>query len=59
MVGSVGRVGAAGDNAAMKNFLSLLQENVVDRQVWNTPEKLSIAIVILIERTYRRSGRQE
>jgi transposase InsO family protein len=30
MVGSTGRVGAAGDNAAMESFFSLLQKNVLD-----------------------------
>jgi putative transposase len=35
MVGSMGRVGA-GDNAAMENFFSLLQKNILNRQVWNT-----------------------
>ena len=29
MVGSMGRVGAAGDNAAMESFFSLLQKNVL------------------------------
>ena len=33
MVGSMGRVGAAGDNAAMESFFSLLQKNVLDRRV--------------------------
>ena len=32
MVGSMGRVGAAGDNAAMESFFSLLQKNVLDRR---------------------------
>ncbi|MGY4652941.1 transposase InsO family protein [Mycobacterium sp. URHB0021] len=30
MVGSMGRVGAAGDNVAMESFFSLLQNNVLD-----------------------------
>ena len=34
MVGSMGRVGAAGDNAAMESFFSLLQKNVLDRRRW-------------------------
>lgn len=34
--GSMGRVGAAGDNAAMESFFSLLQKNVLDRKVWAT-----------------------
>ena len=58
MVGSMGRVGAAGDNAAMESFFSLLQKNVLDRQVWVTREELRIAIVTWIERTYHRRRRQ-
>jgi hypothetical protein len=34
MVGSMGRVGAAGDNASMESFFSLLQNNVLDRRAW-------------------------
>ena len=59
MVGSMGRVGAAGDNAAMESFFSLLQKNVLDRQVWATREELRIAIVTWIERTYHRRRRQD
>jgi putative transposase len=58
MVGSMGRVGAAGDNAAMESFFSLLQKNVLDRRVWDTREELRIAIVRWIERTYHRRRRQ-
>ena len=58
MVGSMGRVGAAGDNAAMESFFSLLQKNVLDRQVWATRKELRIAIVTWIERTYHRRRRQ-
>ena len=58
MVGSMGRVGAAGDNAAMESFFSLLQKNVLDRRSWNTREALRIAIVRWIERTYHRRRRQ-
>ncbi len=36
MVGSMGRVGAAGDNAAMESFWSLLQTNVLNQQRWAT-----------------------
>src|SRR3546814_14503877 len=32
MVGSMGQVGSAGDNAAMESFFALLQKNVLDRQ---------------------------
>ena len=58
MVGSMGRVGAAGDNAAMESFFSLLQKNVLDRRRWSTREELRIAIVTWIERTYHRRRRQ-
>lgn len=56
--GSIGRVGAAGDNAAMESFFSLLQKNVLDRRVWATREELRTAIVTWIERTYHRRRRQ-
>ena len=49
MVGSMGRVGAAGDNAAMESFFSLLQKNVLDRQVRATAEDLRIAMVTWID----------
>ena len=58
MVGSMGRVGAAGDNAAMESFFSLLQKNVLDRRTWATRDELRIAIVAWIERTYHRRRRQ-
>ncbi|QIV79732.1 IS3 family transposase [Mycolicibacterium frederiksbergense] len=58
MVGSMGRVGAAGDNAAMESFFALLQKNVLDRRRWSTREELRIAIVTWIERTYHRRRRQ-
>jgi len=58
LVGSMGRVGACGDNAAMESFFSLLQKNVLDRQRWSNREELRVAIVIWIERTYHRRRRQ-
>lgn len=58
LVGSMGRVGAAGDNAAMESFFGLLQNNVLDRRQWGTREELRIAIVTWIERTYHRRRRQ-
>ena len=58
MVGSMGRVGAAADNAAMESFFSLLQKNVLNRRSWDTREQLRIAIVTWIERTYHRRRRQ-
>lgn len=58
MVGSMGKVGACGDNAAMESFFALLQKNVLDRRPWRTREELRIAIVTWIERTYHRRRRQ-
>ncbi|MEW1605452.1 IS3 family transposase [Streptomyces sp. NPDC093808] len=58
MIGSMGRVGAAGDNAAMESFFALLQKNVLDRRAWATRQELRIAIVTWIERTYHRRRRQ-
>lgn len=58
MVGSMGRVGSAGDNAAMESFFALLQNNVLNRQRWATRQDLRLAIVTWIERTYHRRRRQ-
>ncbi|WP_336633324.1 MULTISPECIES: IS3 family transposase [unclassified Microbacterium] len=57
-VGSMGRVGSSGDNAAMESFFTLLQKNVLDRRAWTTREQLRIAMVTWIERTYHRRRRQ-
>jgi putative transposase len=56
--GSMGRVGACGDNAAMESFFALLQRNVLDRQRWSTRAQLRLAIVTWIEKTYHRKRRQ-
>ena len=58
MVGSMGQVGSAGDNAAIESLFALLQKNVLDRQRWATRDELRIAIVTWIERTYHRRRRQ-
>lgn len=58
MVGSMGQVGSAGDNAAMESFFSLLQKNVLDRKRWASRDELRVAIVTWIERTYHRRRRQ-
>ena len=58
MIGSMGRVGAAGDNASAESFFALLQKNVLNRQIWETREQLRVAIVTWIERTYHRRRRQ-
>ena len=57
--GSIGPVGAAGDNAAMESFFALLQKNVLDRQPWTTRQQVRIAIATWIERTYHRHRRQD
>jgi transposase InsO family protein len=57
--GSMGRVGACADNAAMESFFSLLQKNVLNRQRWVTRKQLRLAIVVWIERTYHRRRRQD
>ncbi len=56
--GSMGRVGAAGDNAAMESFFALLQKNVLDRRRWDTRDQLRSAIVSWIEQTYHHRRRQ-
>lgn len=59
VVGSMGRVGVAGDNAAMESFLALIQKNVLDRRPWATRQELRLAIITWIERTYHRRRRQD
>lgn len=56
--GSMGRVAAAADNAAMESFHSLLQKNVLNRQRWRTRAELRYEIVHWIEHTYNRRRRQ-
>jgi putative transposase len=58
LAGSMGRVGAGGDNAAMESFFALLQKNVLDRQRWSGREQLRLAIITWIERTCHRRRRQ-
>ena len=59
LVGSMGRVGACADNAAMESFFSLLQKNVLNRRRWTTRDELRLAIVVWIEKTYHRRRRQD
>jgi transposase InsO family protein len=56
--GSMGRVGACADNAAMESFFSLLQKNVLNRRRWQTRQQLRLAIITWIENTYHRRRRQ-
>jgi len=58
LVGSMGRVGAGGDNAAMESFFSLLQKNVLDRRWWTTRQQLRLAIVGWVEGEYHRKRKQ-
>lgn len=58
LVGSMGRVGAAGDNAAMESFFSTLHTNVLDSRRWVTRAELRLAIIHWIEATYHRRRRQ-
>lgn len=58
LVGSMGRVASAGDDAAMESFFSLLQKNVLNRHTWKTREDLRVEITIWIEYTYNRRRRQ-
>jgi transposase InsO family protein len=59
MVGSMGRVASAGDNAAMESFWSLLQTNVLNQQRWRTRQDLRLAIVVWIEKKYHRQRGQD
>lgn len=54
----MGRVAAAGNNAPMESFFSLLQKNVLDRKRWATRSELHYAVVTWIEHTYNRGRRQ-
>ncbi len=59
LTGSMGRVAAAGDNAAMESFYSLLQKNVFNRcRRWRTRAQLAYELVVWIEHTYNRRRRQ-
>ena len=51
----MGRVDAAGDNAAMESFFALLQKKVPNRRSWATRMKLRIGIVVRIKQKYHRN----
>lgn len=40
LTGSIGRVGAAGHNAAMESFFALLQKNGLNQRRWRTREEV-------------------
>ncbi len=56
--GSMGRVGACDDNAAMESFFALVQNNVLDTRRWRTRAELRQAITAWIEKTCHRRRRQ-
>ena len=59
LVGSMGKVGSAGDNAAVESFFALLWKNVLNRhRRWATRDQLRTEIVTWIERTYHQRRRQ-
>lgn len=59
LVGSMGRVAPAGDNAAMESFWALLQNNILNQRTWQTRQQLRLAIVVWIERKYHRQRPQD
>lgn len=57
--GSMGRVGACADNAAMESFSSRLQNSVLNRWRWQPREELRLALVVRVEKTHHRRRRQD
>ena len=52
LLGSMGRVGSALDNAMMESFFGTLQRELLDRQTWTTRAELASAIFEWIEAWY-------
>ena len=52
LLGSMGRVGSAYDNAMMESFFSTLQRELLDRKSWTTRKDLASAIFEWIEAWY-------
>jgi transposase InsO family protein len=52
LLGSMGRVGSAYDNAMMESFFSTLQRELLDRRPWGTRKELASAIFEWIEAWY-------
>jgi transposase InsO family protein len=42
----------------MESVFSLLQKNILNRQLWQTRDELRLAIITWIERTHHRRRRQ-
>jgi transposase InsO family protein len=52
LLGSMGRVGSAYDNAMMESFFGTLQRELLDRRPWQTRKELTSAIFEWIEAWY-------
>jgi transposase InsO family protein len=52
LLGSMGRVGSAYDNAMMESFFGTLQRELLDRRQWQTRKQLAAAIFEWIEAWY-------
>ncbi len=57
IVGSMGSVGNALDNAVAESFFATLQTELLDRDTWPTRRKLRSAIFEFIEVFYNRKRR--
>jgi putative transposase len=58
LVGSMDRVSAAGDYAAMESLFSILQKNMLDTQRWQIREDLQLAVLTWIEAKHDRQHRK-
>ena len=52
LLGSMGRVGSAYDNAMMESFFGTLRRELLDRRTWATRRELASAIFEWIEAWY-------
>lgn len=57
VMGSMGRVGSALDNAMAESFFASLQTELLDRKIWPTRSSLKAAIFEYIEISYNRTRR--
>ena len=57
VLGSMGRVGSALDNAMAESFFASLQTELLDRQSWPTRDSLRLAIFDYLEVFYNRQRR--